>query len=316
MALVGGEGVADGPNNLVENARKALALYESGFAQPVIPPSPRLQVEQGFKKVTLRWGPNLGGQNPRETWADSNKVVEWFFDSTHWRRTNPPTGEQHTRGGKIFEGYRVYRSEDPSNEPSLKSFTLLRQYDEPDQFEYNTSPDSGSFETLMSFVDTNLFRGKRYWYAVTSFSLPNGSITLDGDTLYTPSVESAIFENRTVVDLYFDPSTESDKVLVVPNPYRVDHDYTFESGGWEGRANIWTEERRLVKFIHLPTKCTIRIFTLVGDLVKTIEHDNPEKGEEDWHLLSEDNRALASGIYIYTVESEFGKQIGKFVLIR
>jgi hypothetical protein len=106
------------------------------------------------------------------------------------------------------------------------------------------------------------------------------------------------------------------EVLVVPNPYRVDRDYTFESGGWEGRARDWNENRRLLKFIHLPVKCTIRVFTLAGDLVTTISHDDPVRGEESWNLLSDSNRAIASGVYVFTVESDLGRQIGKFVLIR
>jgi len=75
-----------------------------------------------------------------------------------------------------------------------------------------------------------------------------------------------------------------------------------------------------VKFINLPEKCIIRIFSLAGDLVRTVHHDGGggsfPRGDEDVLLVSESNRALASGIYIFTVESEFGVQTGKFVIIR
>ena len=71
-----------------------------------------------------------------------------------------------------------------------------------------------------------------------------------------------------------------------------------------------------MKFIHLPPRCTIRVFTLAGDIVATLEHDDPVRGELSWNLLSESNRAIASGVYVFTVESDFGKQIGKFVVIR
>ena len=116
--------------------------------------------------------------------------------------------------------------------------------------------------------------------------------------------------------LAFSVSHEVGKVLVVPNPYRVDQDYTLESGGWEGRARSWTENKRLLKFTHLPPKCTIQIFTLAGDVVTTLHHDNPTRGELDWNVLSESGRAIASGVYVFCVESEFGKQIGKFAVIR
>jgi len=74
-------------------------------------------------------------------------------------------------------------------------------------------------------------------------------------------------------------------------------------------------------------KCTIRIFDLVGGEIGTIQFDaqkavdpslNPEpySGSVDWPLFSSSNRALASGVYIFTVESEYGTQVGKFVVIR
>jgi hypothetical protein len=100
-------------------------------------------------------------------------------------------------------------------------------------------------------------------------------------------------------------------------------DYTYEGGGWEGLGRQWVEDKRVVWFIHLPPKCTIRIFTIAGEVVKTISHDDAQReanglavGQEEFILLSESNRALASGIYVYLVESEYGTQTGKFVVIR
>ncbi len=136
------------------------------------------------------------------------------------------------------------------------------------------------------------------------------------DTIFSSDPESPVGSNETGINLAFSPSEKAGQVLVVPNPYRVDQDYTYESGGWEGRASSWTENNRLLKFIHLPRKCTIRVFTLAGDVVTTLEHDDPTKGELTWNILSDSNRALASGVYIFSVESEFGRQVGKFVLIR
>jgi hypothetical protein len=107
---------------------------------------------------------------------------------------------------------------------------------------------------------------------------------------------------------------------VGPNPYRTDKDYTYESGGYEGPNFQWDENRRKIKFINLPEKCTIRVFSLAGDLIRTINHGETvggfPVGSHDMLLVSESNRALASGIYIFTVESSLGTQVGKFVIIR
>lgn len=116
--------------------------------------------------------------------------------------------------------------------------------------------------------------------------------------------------------LPFSVSHELNQVAVVPNPYRIDEDYTFESGGYEGRQKSWNEDKRVLKFIHLPPKCTIRIFTMTGEIVSTLYHEDPTQGEHDWDLKSDSNRSIASGVYVFTVESDYGKQIGKFVVIR
>ena len=314
VALVAGEALEDGPNNLRENAQKALKLTQRGYVPSAILPAPPLKITEGFKKVTLEWGHHVCPTCPDPTtvWDDSNRIA--WGDPV--RNSNPPSG--HTTGGRIFEGYRLYRSEDPSDDPPVSSYTLVKQWDiKGDPFEYNVGIDT-------VFVDTNLMRGKRYWYGVTAFGIPDVAVlaVLDSagrvryDTLYTANTESYVKTNSQHVDLAFSTSAKVGEVLAVPNPYRVDQDYTFESGGWEGRARDWNENKRLLKFIHLPPKCTIRIFTISGDLVATLVHEDPVRGELEWNLLSESNRALASGVYVFTVESDFGRQIGKFVLIR
>jgi hypothetical protein len=351
VALVSGYGVSGIQNNLLENCEKAIKLYNRGYVTPIVPASPRLDYEIGFKKINLKWYPHISAQGgnvaPFEIWDDSNKLAGAYSDS-HWRRVNPPCGSKgpgtcrshkcengKLPGGRIFSGFRLYRSEDPGDDPQTSSFVLMREY---------TLPDNASLEDLnkldSTFVDSNLVRGKRYWYSVTTFGLPDmtvmqipqpdGSIKLD--TLYSENSESSIRENRIRIDVPFSTSDKSGEVLAVPNPYRVDQEYTYENGGWEGLERYWDENKRVIKFIHLPKgEWMMRIFSLSGDIITTIKNTkitgyvdgntymgdyNGERGEIVWHLLSQSNRALASGVYVFSVESEFGTQIGKFVLIR
>ena len=203
---------------------------------------------------------------------------------------------------------------------------MLHQWDVKDsaclpQYEYDTGIET-------TFVDSPLVPGKVYWYAVTSFGLPDlhtiDYLDRDGvvkqETLRTPSAETSLLASRKRLKLTFaashDPSQQ--KVLVVPNPYRVDETYTFEQGGYEGRQKVWTENNRRIKFIHMPAgKSTIRIFSLGGDIVATLVHDDPINGELDWNMLSESGRTIASGVYVFTVESDaYGTQTGKFAVIR
>ena len=106
--------------------------------------------------------------------------------------------------------------------------------------------------------------------------------------------------------------SELENITVVPNPYKV-------AVAWEPR-NPYTTGRgpRALHFRHLPSRCTIRIFTVSGELVKVIEHQDPiSDGTAIWDLLTKDNLDVSYGIYIYHVEAPgIGEHIGKFAIIK
>ena len=106
--------------------------------------------------------------------------------------------------------------------------------------------------------------------------------------------------------------SDMDKIRVVPNPYVA-------SARWEAR-NPYSSGRgpRSIHFTHLPNKCTIRIFTINGELVDTIQHDNAfSDGTAYWDLLSKDNLSISYGIYIYHIDApDIGEKIGKFAIIK
>ncbi|KPL14169.1 MAG: hypothetical protein AMS23_00825 [Bacteroides sp. SM1_62] len=106
--------------------------------------------------------------------------------------------------------------------------------------------------------------------------------------------------------------SELDDVAVVPNPYVV-------TASWEPK-HFYTSGRgiRKIDFIHLPPRCTIKIFTLRGYLVDTIEHDSyVTDGSESWDLVSKDGMEIAYGVYFYHVSTPSGdKRIGKFAVIK
>jgi hypothetical protein len=110
------------------------------------------------------------------------------------------------------------------------------------------------------------------------------------------------------------PSNTMEEILVVPNPYR-------QVSGFPDRA----EEKRLA-FVNVPSKCTIRIYTFAGDLVKEIEHDG--FGLETWgsveqenYMLTEFNQNVAPGVYLFHVTNhtsghEGEEYTGKFTIIK
>jgi hypothetical protein len=105
---------------------------------------------------------------------------------------------------------------------------------------------------------------------------------------------------------------ELDDIAVVPDPYIV-------SASWE-KPLYFTSGRgeRRVDFIHLPPKCTIRIFTLDGKLVRTLEHnDIIEDGHHSWDLTTKDGLDVAPGIYLFHINAgDLGEKLGRFALIK
>ena len=78
-------------------------------------------------------------------------------------------------------------------------------------------------------------------------------------------------------------SVDMTKIRVVPNPYIATSE--FELGPTQKR----------VEFTNLPPECTIRIYTISGNLVNVLEHTPDEGGTEVYDLRTRYNLPLASG---------------------
>jgi len=106
-------------------------------------------------------------------------------------------------------------------------------------------------------------------------------------------------------------ANELGKVSVVPNPYVA-------AAIWEQKPYLQSGRgERKIYFINLPTECTIRIYTMAGELVKKLEHhESVYNGAQSWDLLNLDNLEVAYGVYIYHVETDNAETIGKFAVIK
>ncbi len=99
------------------------------------------------------------------------------------------------------------------------------------------------------------------------------------------------------------------QIRVVPNPYIVSSIFEPEFG------ELRREPLRQIQFINLPTECTIYIFTVDGDLIKTIIH-NSNSGTAIWDLRTEGGREISTGIYIYVVRTSEGDYMNRFAVIK
>ncbi|MBU2470850.1 MAG: hypothetical protein KKF20_00380, partial [Bacteroidetes bacterium] len=246
IALILGKSI----KSIYENERVLNLVRAKDFKIPFAPPPPPLTVIPGSKRVTLKWKPGAGDVNPEE-----------YHDP--YRGDSIP---------KPFEGYRVYKSTKSQNGP----WTLLAEFDLPD----NAYGSNTGIE--YEYTDVGLLNNLDYYYAVTSFSKPD-------KVLNFPPLESSIKVSSKKVVPGTPPLETVGQVAVVPNPYRGDVAYHSYIPPWEkpgGTRDRWMEQDRRIQFINLTAECDIRIYTLSGDLVQTIYHNNPNKGYEDWNLTS------------------------------
>jgi hypothetical protein len=98
---------------------------------------------------------------------------------------------------------------------------------------------------------------------------------------------------------------------VVPNPYVAAAAFEPERFAVSGRGD------RRIEFRGLPQDCVIRIYSVRGDLVQTLEHNGSNDGFVAWNLRTKDNLDVAPGLYIYHVDGgTLGTRIGKFAIIK
>jgi len=100
-----------------------------------------------------------------------------------------------------------------------------------------------------------------------------------------------------------------DNIRVVPNPYYAYSAYEVD------------QFDRQVRFLGLPDEFTIRIFNVAGDMVRTIEWDDTNahtvgNSWAKWNLMTDQGLPVASGIYIWYLESKFGTKYGKMAIIQ
>ena len=163
---------------------------------------------------------------------------------------------------------------------------------------------------MYEYIDTDVTSGVAYYYNITAFDDGVYNWEYPGQPL-----ESSLNYFRTLQAIYAKTEPEqqvlSDKIRVVPNPYNKN---TPQAEG--DFAGNFPGEPDKITFFHLPGECTIKIYNVSGDLIKTIFHSDGT-GIESWNPMTTDsNQFPVSGIYIYVVESDVGNATGKFVIVR
>lgn len=305
FAVVGGREAE--PPNLVpvqENSRFAQRAYDRQYKIPVPPPSPR------FKVVARNQGLDLYWDRSPESVPDSTGPVPLDF-----------------------EGYRVYLSDKRSDVESRQA--LVAQFDRAspphDTTGFNTGFTAVEHDTIIDgqhydyrYRVPALKNGFKYYAAIASYDLGNVEIE---------SLESGPTQNELLAIPGPAPGERPErKVYVFPNPYRV-----------EARWDRTTQVRdHYLWFTNLPERCTLRIYTLSGDLVfeetfigtayqganaRGVFDPGAESGLAPptlsgttfaWNMITREGQAAATGLYLYSVEDRDSREkiVGKFLIVK
>jgi hypothetical protein len=165
------------------------------------------------------------------------------------------------------------------------------------------------------WFDCDASNGFTYYYAVTTFdrgytssSSAQGLVKTDNCFVSEGQPYPCRDELEQIV-MEVDPQDDLYNVYVVPNPYR--------SGGSRLTApNYHNFPDNLVRFVNVPHDCTIKVFTVSGDLVWENVQNN-DGGNVTWDLTNRGSEPVTSGVYIYRVEKPDGDAMyGRLVVIR
>jgi hypothetical protein len=302
--------------NLIENVGWAYRLFdgqenEDGsrdrflVPEPPITPNMRVELEAGAAVV--------------------------YWDDVSESSVDPVTDVED------FAGYKLYRTQlgDDLEGTIGSDAQVLREWDvKGDDIGFETGFDNIRLQEPVTFPGdeveytyryeiSGMLSGWQYLFAVSAFD--------QGDDR-TPPLETSVNANSVRVfpgtppNENFGSNSEEYAVGVYPNPYRI-------NAAWDGS----TPFTRKIMFFNLPAQAQVRIYTLAGEIVATLDHDaatyNGDSrwfndfssdnrimagGEHAWDLLSEANQNLTTGLYLYTVRNKNSGEVqrGKFAVIK
>lgn len=262
--------------------------------------------------------------SPRMALVPKNGGLDIYWDRSPELVVDPTSPAPE---GRDFEGYRVYVGDDQGNLAQVAQFDLV------DTTGFNTGlsaaalPDSVLIDTTWyhyKFSVSGLKTGFRTFASTTAYDT--------GDQRIEP-LESGITQNLALAVPGPSPAESQGRIVTVfPNPYKVE-------AQWDAGALV---RDHFLWFANLPPRCTIKIFTLSGDVVKQIDFDaatyrgEGARGLYDpaadvglsaptmsgslfaWDLISGRGQAIASGLYLFAVQDRDtgNTQRGKFLVVK
>lgn len=237
-----------------------------------------------------------------------SNILEWTDAVESWPDPDYSGAEAYD-----LVGYRIYRSSYLPLGP-WKQIADVRKGD--------TAYMNGH---LYTFIDRAASIGQSYYYAVSAYDTGHSSWPPNPAQIFSetgsnrvPPMESSIYAslyNHSSVDPNYvlrpfrttlppAPKLDKSSLIVSPNPFVL------------RTGSTMPDDNSRIQFVNVPTPCTIRIYSIRGDLIKTINHSALD-GIAVWNLLTDYGQYVVSGVYVYHIETPSGETlIGKVGVVR
>jgi hypothetical protein len=271
-------------DSVIRHAINAQWNFDHDYIVPVPPPPPSIEIRSLADQIAVRW---------------------WY--------------EEAADAPSDLAGFKIYRSVGRAgpvlaNEGVLGVWNLIFQCGGS-----NPGGDVDYSSTIVyEYADSTAIRGENYYYYVAAFDdgtqpeAPGGDVTGTTEVLESGRWQNYTFGVIGAASLKRHGAADLSNVRVVPNPYNV------------ASPNMMYQGEEKINFFNLTGNCTIRIYTLTGDLITTIEHTDGS-GDEPWdnptrelYQLTDLGQRVVSGLYIaHIVDNDTDESTNvKFVIIR
>jgi hypothetical protein len=297
--------VGYGLSGIIKNSQVAQNFFDGNYARvPTAPDEPQFALESGtvsgVSEITITW------KNNAESSRDPLTGVQDFDGYAVYRSSRLDAG-----GNPLWDTLAVYpKNLNPATDVNWIGRSFLKSWPPPKTYRNGDS--------VYTLIDPNHPSGLIYTYAVTAFDRGDTSLGLG-------RLENQVGRGKPSTKVYManaPPAADVNHVRVVPNPFIGSSQYN------NPNPNTTTPWVNRVRFINLPPGATVSIFTLAGDLVRTIHagdvvYTNRDvsvtgdfSGVAEWDLTTKNDQETVSGVYFYVVQSSVGKATGKFVIMR
>jgi len=334
------------------SVRAARFCYQSDFQIPKPPPLPDVKISNTLNKsVAIEWNkvaetdPGFAGykiwrsaQYKKLGWLDEGmRVVDLYQDqmtvgprpANLYKPVNPKFGGQAKVLGNSLHG--TYQPD------TWGTWDLLAVIPKANLATLAPAQNTGY---TYRYEDPNVLLGFQYWYYVSAYNAgtytgPGGDVTTQLETHstnrngatglwyqtypygYTNANYLAMVGNSTllknlgaaqVVTSALAPKGDLSRIGVKPNPYK-------KAALFDNRSQVYDHK---IMFYNLPPQCKITILDVSGQVIDVIDFvsNDPSKGSVFWDMFSKDGIEVASGLYIYVVQSPTMRHVGQFAILR